>query len=98
PPRTGMIDIADLLNREGVVDANRFVFIGGVFAVKARSDLKAGEYLFTKRASMKDVGETILGGKVLQHQLTIPEGLTSEQSVSRLLEPHVLSPTLHTAP
>src|SRR5262249_925398 len=48
PPRTGMIDIADLLNREGVVDANRFVFIGGVFALKARSELKAGEYLFPK--------------------------------------------------
>jgi UPF0755 protein len=91
PPRTGMLDIADLLNREGVVDANRFVFLGGVFALKARSDLKAGEYLFPKRASMKDVVETILEGKVVQHQLTIPEGLTSEQIVARLLENDVLS-------
>ena len=46
PPRSGMMEIADLLNREGVVDAHRLVFIGGVFALKARSELKAGEYLF----------------------------------------------------
>jgi UPF0755 protein len=98
PPRTGMLDIADLLNREGVVDASRFVFIGGVFALKARSDLKAGEYLFSKRASMKDVVETILEGKVVQHQLTIPEGLTSEQIVARLLENDVLSGNIKDVP
>jgi len=98
PPRTGMIDIADLLNREGVVDANRFIFIGGVFALKARSELKAGEYLFPKRASMKDVVETILEGKVVQHQLTIPEGLTSEQIVARLLENEVLSGNIKDVP
>src|SRR5215470_15307409 len=98
PPRTGMIDIADLLNREGVVDANRFVFIGGVFALKARTELKAGEYLFPKRASMKDVVETILEGKVVQHQITIPEGLTSEQIVARLLENEVLSGNIKDVP
>src|SRR5207245_1436676 len=98
PPRTSMLDIADLLNREGVVDANRFVFLGGVFALKARSDLKAGEYLFPKRASMKDVVETILEGKVVQHQLTIPEGLTSEQIVARLLENDVLSGNIKDVP
>src|SRR5260221_406703 len=98
PPRTGMVDIADLLKREGVVDANRFVFIGGVFALKARSDLKAGEYLFSKQASMKDVVETILEGKVVQHQLTIPEGLTSEQIVARLLENDVLSGNIKDVP
>ena len=98
PPRTSMLDIADLLNREGVVDANRFVFLGGVFALKARSDLKAGEYLFPKQASMKDVVETILEGKVVQHQLTIPEGLTSEQIVARLLENDVLSGNIKDVP
>jgi UPF0755 protein len=98
PPRTSMIDIADLLQREGVVDANRFIFIGGVFALKARSELKAGEYLFPKRASMKDVVETILEGKVVQHQLTIPEGLTSEQIVARLLENEVLSGNIKDVP
>jgi UPF0755 protein len=98
PPRSGMMDIADLLKREGVVDAHPLVFVGGVFALKARSDLKAGEYLFPKRASIKDVVETIVEGKVLQHQITIPEGLTSEQVVARLLENDILSGNVKDVP
>jgi len=98
PPGSGMMDIADLLKREGVVDAHRLIFIGGVFALKARSDLKAGEYLFPKRASMKDVVEAIVEGKVVQHQLTMPEGLTSEQIVARLLENEILSGNIREVP
>jgi UPF0755 protein len=98
PPRLGMLEIADLLKHEGVVDAHRLIFIGGVFALKARSDLKAGEYLFTKGASMKDVVETIVEGKVVQHQLTIPEGLTSEQIVARLLDNDILAGNIKDVP
>ena len=98
PPRSGVMDIADLLRREGVIDAHRFVFIGGVFALKARSELKAGEYLFPKHASVKDVVETIVEGKVVQHQITIPEGLTSEQIVARLLENDVLAGNIKDVP
>jgi len=36
-------DIADALVREGVIDQS-WVFIGGVLVLKAREDLKAGEY------------------------------------------------------
>ena len=91
PPRSGMMEISDLLQREGVIDEHRIIFAGGVFALKARSGLKAGEYLFQKHASVRDVVETIVEGKVVQHQLTIPEGLTSEQIVARLLENDMLS-------
>ncbi|MGZ3282839.1 MAG: endolytic transglycosylase MltG [Xanthobacteraceae bacterium] len=98
PPRSGIMDIADLLTREGVMDAHRLVFIGGVFALNARSELKAGEYLFPKGASVKDVVETIVEGKVVQHQLTIPEGLTSEQIVARLLESDILSGNVKDVP
>jgi UPF0755 protein len=98
PPRSGMMEIADLLQREGVVDAHPLVFIGGVFGLKARSDLKAGEYLFPKRASIKEVVETLVEGKVVQHQITIPEGLTSEQIVARLLENDILSGNVKDVP
>jgi UPF0755 protein len=60
-------------------------------ALKARSELKSGEYLFQKRASLRDVIETMVAGKVVQHALTIPEGLTSEQIVARLMENEILS-------
>lgn len=98
PPRSGMMDIADLLKREGVMDEHRMIFVGGVLALKARSELKAGEYVIPKRASVRDIVETIVEGKVVQHQLTIPEGLTSEQIVARLLENDVLSGNIKDVP
>jgi UPF0755 protein len=90
PPRSGMLDIADLLTREGVIEEHRLIFMAGVLALNARSELKAGEYLFTKHASVRDVLQTIVEGKVVQHQITVPEGLTSEQIVARLLDNDVL--------
>src|SRR5947207_7157047 len=86
PARAGMTDIADILQREGVIDNNRWAFIGSVFALKARSELKPGEYSFQKNASLRDVIGTIVEGKVVQHSVTIPEGLTSEQIVARLID------------
>ena len=90
PRGLGIRDIADLLQREGVID-QPWVFIGGVLVLKARGDLKSGEYEFTKRASLADVVDTIIEGKVVQHTLTIPEGLTSEQIVAKLLETDTLA-------
>ncbi|MBX6425323.1 MAG: endolytic transglycosylase MltG [Variibacter sp.] len=96
-PRSGVREVAELLEREGVID-QPWVFIGGVFALKARDDLKAGEYLFQKHASLRDVLDTIIEGKVVQHQITIPEGLTSEQVVARLLENEVLTGSVREIP
>ena len=84
PSRAGMADIAEVLQREGVIDNNRWAFIGAVLALKARSELKPGEYSFQRNASLRDVIGTIVEGKVVQHSVTIPEGLTSEQIVARL--------------
>jgi UPF0755 protein len=97
-PRSGMMEIADLLRREGVIDEHRLIFIGGVLAMKARSELKAGEYQFTKAASVRDVVETIVEGRVVQHQLAVPEGLTSEQIVARLLENDILTGNIKDVP
>jgi UPF0755 protein len=90
PRGSGIRDIADLLQREGVID-QPWVFIGGVVVLKARGDLKSGEYQFSKGASLADVVTTIIENKVVQHTLTIPEGLTSEQIVAKLLETNSLS-------
>jgi UPF0755 protein len=89
PRGSGIRDIADVLQREGVID-QPWVFVGGVFALKAREDLKAGEYQFAAHASLRDVVQTIVDGKVVPHQINIPEGLTSEQIVARLLQDDVL--------
>jgi UPF0755 protein len=98
PTKSGMMDIADLLNKEGVIDEHRLVFAGGVFALGARNGLKAGEYLFQKQASVRDVVETIVQGKTVQHQITLPEGLTSEQIVARILENEILTGNVKDVP
>jgi UPF0755 protein len=98
PTRAGMTDIADILQREGVIDNNRWAFIGSVFALKARSELKPGEYLFQKNASLRDVIATIVEGKVVQHAVTVPEGLTSEQIVARLSENDIFSGSVREQP
>jgi peptidoglycan lytic transglycosylase G len=98
PARLSILEIADLLRREGVMDEHPMIFVGGVFALKARADLKSGEYLFTKHASVRDVVETMVDGKVVQHSITIPEGLTSEQIVRRLLETDFLTGNIREIP
>src|SRR3981189_2442747 len=98
PARAGMTDIADILQREGVIDNNRWAFIGSVFALKARSELKPGEYSFQKNARLRDVIGTMVEGKVVQHAVTIPEGLTSEQIVTRLSENEIFSGTVREMP
>jgi UPF0755 protein len=98
PSRAGMTDIADVLQREGIIDNNRWAFIGAVFALRARSELKPGEYAFQKNASLRDVIGTIVEGKVVQHSLTIPEGLTSEQIVARLTDNDLFSGAVREIP
>ncbi|MGX9424580.1 MULTISPECIES: endolytic transglycosylase MltG [Bradyrhizobium] len=98
PQRAGKRDIADILQREGVIDVNPWVFIGSVFAMKASSDLKPGEYSFQKSASLRDVIGTIVEGKVVQHAVTIPEGLTSEQIVARLSDNDIFTGSVREIP
>ena len=90
PRGVGIRDIADVLVREGVIDQS-WVFVGGVFVLKAREDLKAGEYQFKAHASLRDVVATIVDGRVVMHPFTMPEGLTSEQIVARLMDDDVLT-------
>ena len=94
---SGIRDIADTLTREGVID-QPWVFIGGVLVLKAREDLKAGEYQFKAHASVRDAVATIVEGRVVMHQFTVPEGLTSEQIVGRLLDDDVLTGNIREIP
>jgi UPF0755 protein len=98
PARAGKRDIADVLQKEGVINVNPWVFIGSVFALKASSDLKPGEYSFQKNASLRDVISTMVEGKVVQHAVTIPEGLTSEQIVARLSDNDIFSGSVREVP
>ena len=98
PQRAGKRDIAETLNKESVTDVNPWVFIAAVAALKASSDLKPGEYSFQKNASLRDVIATIVEGKVVQHSVTVPEGLTSEQIVARLSDNDIFTGSVRELP
>jgi UPF0755 protein len=97
PPRIGIRDIADLLVKEGVIE-HPMTFIVSAMMAKTHDELRFGEYQFAKGASLHEVINTIVDGKVVQHQITLAEGLTSEQIVQRLLESDVLSGNIKEIP
>jgi UPF0755 protein len=97
PHGSGIRDIADVLTQQGVID-QPWVFIGGVLVLKAREDLKAGEYQFKAHASLRDVVATMVEGKVVAHQVSIPEGLTSQQITARLMDDDVLTGSIKEIP
>jgi UPF0755 protein len=97
PRGAGIRDISDVLSREGVID-QPWVFVGGVLLLKAHEGLKAGEYQFKAHASLSDVVATLSEGKVVVHQVGIPEGMTSEQIVARLMADDVLSGNIDEMP
>jgi len=96
-PRGSIRDVADVLMHDGVIDQS-WVFVGGVLVLKARGGLKAGEYDFKAHASLRDVVNTILDGKVVIHQVGVPEGLTSQQIVERLMADDVLTGNIDEIP
>ncbi|MDH6229957.1 UPF0755 protein [Mesorhizobium soli] len=89
-PSTGVQEIADQLERRGLISDAR-IFRLGVRAYGNDSALKAGEYEIKAGASMRDVMELLKSGKSVMYSLTIPEGLTVEQAFERIAEQEALS-------
>ena len=89
-PNTGVQDIADQLERRGLISDAR-IFRLGVRAYGNDSALKAGEYEIKAGASMRDVMELLKSGKSVMYSLTIPEGLTVEQAFERIAQQEELS-------
>ena len=88
--RGGTWDIAEQLEQAGVI-SDPYSFVFAVLTTGKGDQLKAGEYLFKQRASVSQVVSTLIEGRSILHSVTIPEGLTSEQIIARLMENEVLS-------
>ncbi len=89
PQRSGLSEIAELLEREGVI-ANPTSFRLAGYISGAWSQLRAGEYLFKANISAREALDVLTSGRPVLHSITIPEGLTSEQIVARLRENELL--------
>lgn len=92
-------EIVEQLEREGIIARPGFLWfslfirdIQSKFVTDQASSkrAKAGEYLFKKQVTMNEVIEIITSGRSVEHTITIPEGLTSEQILERLKENDLL--------
>ncbi|HEX7775614.1 MAG TPA: endolytic transglycosylase MltG [Parvibaculum sp.] len=80
PPGLGLTAITERLHQAGVID-ERIIFRTGVRLIRGAGTLKAGEYEIPPHASMADIARLLLSGKSIVHQITIPEGLTSQEAM-----------------
>ncbi len=97
PARTDVPDILAKLENDGVIDAPILMNIA-LWLEGNRGNVKAGEYLFKKEASLRDVMDMLIAGRVYLHAITVPEGLTSEQILQRLRDNDVLAGDLREVP
>ena len=86
PDGYGAGDIAQLLQQQGVISSTTD-FLNAVQSSGATDQLKAGGYELTAGDDLSNiVSELVAGSKVLANTLTVPEGLTVEQTAERVQE------------
>ncbi len=89
--------IADTLAAAGVV-AHAPSFVLGVLAERKSAALKAGEYEFAAATSARAAADLLASGRVVQHRLTVPEGLTSAEIAALIKEQAALDGALDQVP
>jgi UPF0755 protein len=97
PKDSGLTEIADLLQREGLIE-HPWAFRVSALLTGNWTKLKAGEYLFKARISQQEILDIMAEGKAVEHAITVPEGLTSEQIVARLRENDLLTGDVNQVP
>ncbi len=76
-------DVIDQLEREGIIDKGFLLTL--YWQITGRSSqIKGGEYLFKREASLDQVTSVLIEGKSILHAITIPEGRTSQEIVDLL--------------
>ncbi len=79
----GVGDIANVLAATGVL-TDPWIFRFAVLLGGADRALRAGEYLFPARVSLKEIVKILQDGKAVVRRLTVAEGLTVRQIVALL--------------
>jgi UPF0755 protein len=80
---SGVARIAAELAGSGVV-SDPYTFRAAVRLFAGDRPLRAGEYQFPAHLSPRQAVEQMLEGRVVQHRITVPEGLTSSQVIELL--------------
>lgn len=83
-PRGGTTAIAAELAERGVISDPR-AFLAAAWLTRDQGPLRAAEFVFPARASLREVLEVLRRARPVQRRLTIPEGLTARQ-IAALIE------------
>ncbi|MEE8371795.1 MAG: endolytic transglycosylase MltG [Sphingomonadales bacterium] len=89
PKGAGLSRVAEILGKAGVISRQK-VFTAVVRMKGEAGRLRAGEFRVPARASMKDILRILTLGEVIQHRLTIPEGLSVAEVLERLAADDIL--------
>lgn len=74
---------AELLKAAGAIESATIFRLGARYKGRDRR-IGSGEYKVPAKASMEEILALLAEGRVEQHRLTIPEGMTSHEVVARL--------------
>jgi UPF0755 protein len=77
-PAGGSVATANALTTAGVI-RHKLVFRAAAWLTRHDGVLHAGEFIFPAHASIRDILNILRHGKPVEHQVTIPEGLTGAQ-------------------
>jgi UPF0755 protein len=89
-PHSSLKSIADALTKAGVVE-NGLLFRASVVRRGKNSQLKAGEYGFPAHASEAQITDMMIARRVIEHRITIAEGLTSDAALALVKADPVLT-------
>lgn len=81
PEGNGLRDISRILSDAGVI-RNSGLFSLGVRVAGLAGKLRAGEFAFAPKVSMRAVARHLATGKTVTRRLTVPEGLTAHAIIS----------------
>jgi UPF0755 protein len=96
PRGSGLMDISQILEQEGVI--SHPILFQIAHYLSGNASLRAGEYQFKQHVSLREVKDILTEGKSILHSITIPEGLTSEQIVNRIRENDILVGDIKSVP
>lgn len=88
-PKTGVQDIAMILREAGVIRST-WAFLALAYVQGSLKRLQSGEYEFDTGMTLLEILQKLETGRVVTHQVTVPEGFTAED-IARLLATERLS-------
>jgi UPF0755 protein len=97
PRGASLRGVAHELVVQGVI-AHSWAFIVGIYLEGKSGAIKAGEYEFAAGISARGAGDLLASGHVVQHRLTVPEGLTVAEILALLREEPALDGSIGEIP